>query len=87
MVADISNATKMGTFLLRCDSNNQPSLNLPCISGDGGPNNTAASRSKHFGGVHVLMGDGVVRFVNQSINAATWQALVTIGSDEAIGDF
>lgn len=67
--------------------NNQPSLNLPCISGDGGPNNTAASRSKHFGGVHVLMGDGVVRFVNQSINAATWQALVTIGSDEAIGDF
>ncbi len=67
--------------------NNLPLLNLPCISGDSGPNNTAASRSKHSGGVQVLIGDGTVRFVNQSINSATWQALVTIDGSESIGDF
>jgi prepilin-type N-terminal cleavage/methylation domain-containing protein/prepilin-type processing-associated H-X9-DG protein len=73
------------TYQGYCD--NQPALNLPCISGNSGPNNTAASRSRHPGGVNVLFCDGAVRFVNQAINNTTWQALVTIGGAEPIGDY
>jgi prepilin-type N-terminal cleavage/methylation domain-containing protein len=68
-----------------CD--NQPGVNLPCSNGDGGANNTAASRSRHAGGVQVLMGDGTVRFVNQNIANTTWRALVTISGNETIPDF
>jgi prepilin-type N-terminal cleavage/methylation domain-containing protein len=68
-----------------CD--NQPNLNLPCIDGDYGPNNTVASRSRHFGGVYVLFGDGSVRFVEQNLNNATWQALVTAAGGEPVSVF
>jgi prepilin-type N-terminal cleavage/methylation domain-containing protein/prepilin-type processing-associated H-X9-DG protein len=68
-----------------CD--NQPALNLPCISGDYGPNNTAASRSRHAGGVNVLLADGSVRFVRQTISITTWQALATIAGGEVLGDY
>jgi prepilin-type N-terminal cleavage/methylation domain-containing protein len=65
-----------------CD--NQPAQNLPCIDGDSGSNNTAASRSRHTGGVNVVLGDASVHFMSQSINIATWQALVTISGGEVI---
>ena len=35
--------------------------------------------SRHPGGVNLLMGDGSVRFVKNTINLATWRALGTIG--------
>jgi len=38
--------------------------------GDGGWGHAAAS-SRHTGGVHVLMGDGAVKFVSDNINAGT----------------
>jgi prepilin-type N-terminal cleavage/methylation domain-containing protein/prepilin-type processing-associated H-X9-DG protein len=70
-----------------CD--NQPQANLPCISGntaaDQTNNNTAASRSRHTGGVNSLFGDGSVHFMSQSINNAIWQSLVTISGGEVIG--
>lgn len=40
------------------------------------------SRSFHPGGVHVLLGDGSVRFVSDAIDGATWRALGTIASGE-----
>ncbi len=43
--------------------------------------------SDHAGGVHVLMADGAVRFLSQSINAQTLQALFTRDGAERIGDF
>lgn len=46
---------------------------------------TASSR--HDGGVHVLMGDGAVRFVNNSINLVTWRAIGTRNGKEVVGDF
>jgi prepilin-type processing-associated H-X9-DG protein len=69
-----------------CD--NQPNANLPCIQGDTGPNNTAASRSKHPGGVHVAMCDSSVRFVSDDVDLISiWRPLVTIAGQEVIADF
>jgi prepilin-type processing-associated H-X9-DG protein len=52
---------------------------LPCSEDF---NETAASRSRHTGGVNVVMGDGSVHFISQNINLATWQALGTIASGD-----
>jgi prepilin-type processing-associated H-X9-DG protein len=67
-------------------SYNRPDLNLPC--GGGSANEmTAASRSRHPGGVNVLKADGSVHFVSQNINLATWQAMGSIsGGEVAISD-
>lgn len=66
-----------------CD--NQPNANLPCIQGDTGPNNTAASRSKHPGGVHVAMADASVRFMSDDVDLINvWRPLVTIAGQEVI---
>lgn len=62
---------------------------------------TASSR--HTGGVHVLMGDGTVRFINENISVGDpkatqpqsdgkssygiWGAIGTIAGDEVINDF
>jgi prepilin-type processing-associated H-X9-DG protein len=44
--------------------------------------------SKHTGGVHVLMGDGSVRFVALSISPQTLKAIFTrAGSEPVGGDF
>jgi prepilin-type processing-associated H-X9-DG protein/prepilin-type N-terminal cleavage/methylation domain-containing protein len=65
---------------------NRPELNLPCAAS---PLDqvTATSRSRHPGGVNILMADGSVRFVEETIKLATWQALGTIASGEVLGDF
>jgi len=62
---------------------NRPEINLPCSEDF---NETAASRSRHTGGVNVVMGDGSVHFISQNINLATWQALGTIASGEVISN-
>jgi prepilin-type N-terminal cleavage/methylation domain-containing protein/prepilin-type processing-associated H-X9-DG protein len=59
-----------------------PSLNLPCAGSGQVDNATAASRSRHPGGVNVLMADASVRWVEQTINLATWQAMGTIAGGE-----
>ena len=58
-------------------SYNRPKLNLPC-DGGGLKDLTAASRSRHPGGVNVLKADGSVHFVSQDIDLATWQAMGSI---------
>ncbi len=45
------------------------------------------ARSRHPGGVHVLMGDSSVRFVKDSINLDTWQSLGSINGGEIIGEY
>lgn len=52
---------------------------------NGGPTFAAVTaRSYHPGGVNVLLGDGSVRFIKNSINGATWRALGTVSGGEAI---
>lgn len=46
----------------------------------------AASRSRHIGGVHALFGDGSVRFIGSSIDAALWVAMNSIDGQELTPD-
>jgi prepilin-type N-terminal cleavage/methylation domain-containing protein len=43
--------------------------------------------SEHFGGGHVGLGDGSVRFISESINLLTWAELSSIDEGELIGEF
>ena len=40
--------------------------------------------SRHAGGVNLLLGDGAVRFIKNSVNVAPWRALGTIADGEVI---
>jgi prepilin-type N-terminal cleavage/methylation domain-containing protein len=59
--------------------------------GDGGHDWTGdgvmAAQSFHTGGVHVLLADGAVRFVNDSLNYNTWLAIGSRDGSEASVDF
>ena len=46
-----------------------------------------AARSKHPGGVNILLGDGSSRFVTNAIDYTTWQALATRQGGEAIAPY
>lgn len=46
-----------------------------------------AARSNHTGGVHLLLCDGSVRFIGNSIDATTWKGLSTRGGTEILGEF
>lgn len=65
---------------------NNPISNLPCTPGPG-DGNFASPRSRHVGGVQVLLGDGAVRFIGNSINLATWQSLAWLDDGSVTGDF
>ena len=45
------------------------------------------SRSYHSGGVNILLMDGSVRFVSNSVARATWLALGTRAEGDVVGDF
>jgi len=46
-----------------------------------------AARSRHTGGVNVLLGDGSVRFVTNSIPIATWRNLGVTNDGNPLGDY
>ena len=60
---------------------NQPENNLPCVGG--GPQ-TASPRSRHPGGVNILLCDASVHFVTDNIDLTVWQALGTIRGEEVV---
>ena len=43
------------------------------------------ARSRHSGGVNLLLGDGSVRFVGDSVTSTTWSALGTRAGGEVVG--
>jgi prepilin-type N-terminal cleavage/methylation domain-containing protein len=57
---------------------------MPCTS----PGNTNArintARSRHPGGVHVMMADGTGRFVANGVNLATWRGMGSMDSNEVV---
>lgn len=46
-----------------------------------------AARSYHPGGAHVLLGDGAVRFGNESLSETVWQAVGSRAGGEVVGDW
>lgn len=46
-----------------------------------------ASKLIHTGGVHVLLADGTVRFLNANLPAETRRALISIDGNESLTDF
>jgi len=59
--------------------------NPPCISSNSQPSRYAA-RSKHPGGVNVVMGDCSVRFVRNNIDINIWRAMSTRNGAEVVTD-
>jgi prepilin-type N-terminal cleavage/methylation domain-containing protein/prepilin-type processing-associated H-X9-DG protein len=53
---------------------NKPQLNLPCVGGTT-DSNFASPRSRHTGGVNVVLCDGSVHFIADDIDLNTWQHL------------
>ena len=43
--------------------------------------------SAHVGGMHILMGDGAVRFISENVDLATVRALVSIDGGEIVSEF
>jgi prepilin-type processing-associated H-X9-DG protein len=65
-------------------------LLTPCQESNPGRAVVMTARSTHAGGVNLLLGDGSVRFVTDSIALAIWQALSTPSAaknEPAIGTF
>jgi prepilin-type N-terminal cleavage/methylation domain-containing protein/prepilin-type processing-associated H-X9-DG protein len=61
--------------------------NPPCIQVASGAPSHKAARSRHgSGGVNVLMGDGTVRLVTNSITLAAWRAMGTMNGGETISN-
>jgi prepilin-type N-terminal cleavage/methylation domain-containing protein len=46
-----------------------------------------SANSLHTGGVHVMMGDGAVRFVSENIDLNAWRGLGTRAGGEVVADF
>src|SRR5262249_18205775 len=80
------NSSSPDVFFPKGRCYNRQELNLPCTIG-AKEEMTAASRSRHPGGVNVLMGDGSVHFVNQGISLKVWRALGTIAGGEVTPEF
>jgi prepilin-type N-terminal cleavage/methylation domain-containing protein/prepilin-type processing-associated H-X9-DG protein len=60
------------------------SLEVDCVSQN---SNWRAARSRHPGGVNLLLADGSVRFVADSVDLATWHGLGSRAGSEVLGDF
>jgi prepilin-type processing-associated H-X9-DG protein len=66
------------------------STNYDCVANDGTTFvgiSWKAARSNHSNGVNLLLGDGSVRFVTNSVSSSTWAALSTRAGTEVVGDY
>jgi prepilin-type N-terminal cleavage/methylation domain-containing protein/prepilin-type processing-associated H-X9-DG protein len=70
-----------------CVPTKDNSLNADCVSNKTPNWNVFTARSRHTGGVNVVLCDGSVRFVTDSVSWATWQALGTSRGADFVGDF
>lgn len=62
----------------------EPGQNLSCTDNDSDQGAHAGARSRHPGGINVLLGDGSVRFLKNTINMPVWLGLNTISGGEII---
>jgi len=61
--------------------------NCHLYGGEGYGMNIATPSSRHTGGVNLLLGDGSVRFVSESMNLSVWWALGSRNGGEVLGEF
>lgn len=54
---------------------------------DTAPNGDGGFSSPHTGGMHILLCDGAVRFISDSIDLATFKALGTPSGHDIVGEF
>src|SRR5207248_2635065 len=47
----------------------------------------SAARSRHAGGINAALCDGSVRFISNTIDLKTWQAMGTMNGGEVVSDF
>ena len=66
---------------------NTPSQNLPCAVSTAADPTLFSSRSRHTGGVHVVMVDGAARFISQNIDLGIWRAISTTKGRELATEF
>jgi len=64
---------------------------LPCTqvatNATGADSQSVASRSMHAGGVTVVLCDGAVRFVTDTVNLATRQSLSGMADNSPVGEY
>ncbi len=65
-----------------CDTTIPAGNPLACSENRSNGNTYAAARSKHIGGVVVVMGDASTRFVREELDLAVWRASATISNGE-----
>jgi prepilin-type processing-associated H-X9-DG protein len=65
-----------------CDTTIPASNPMHCTQNRNDANCWAAARSRHPGGVNVVMADGAVGFVSSSVGMDIWQALATISNND-----
>lgn len=79
----VPNSTETDVGLCR----HQPGENLPCQTTTGSAkDDTIGARSRHAGGVNVLLFDGSVHFIANGIDATLWKGLSTMSGYEQLGD-
>jgi prepilin-type processing-associated H-X9-DG protein len=61
--------------------------NPPCQGTTPADGEIMYARSRHTGGVQIALCDGSVRFVDNNIALATWQALGTSRGNDLVGDY
>lgn len=64
-----------------------PPNRISCKRGITWDGSAMAASSRHSGGVNVLMGDGAVHFVSETIDAEVWRTLGTIAGGEVAGEW
>lgn len=64
----------------------RPNPENPPYSGPTSGYTYKSARSRHPGGVNVIMGDGSLRFVQDDIALATWRAMGTMNGSEVISE-
>ena len=67
--------------------NNQPLKNLPCDVATASAPSMFASRSRHPGGVQVVLCDGSSRFIAETIQVDTWRNLMSSRDGLVLGEF
>ena len=79
-------------FMTRNTPNSGTDQTIRCLNDDplapcvGGTNYNVSARSRHPGGVGVVMCDGAVRFVSDNVSLITWQQLGNMNDGQVIAD-